>query len=135
MKLTGIEISLEWGNSGEYDHEGYFDTIDDAIRYLKKFENTSVYNFDNAFRGMRNALESWKKSDSDWNTVDHCIVPDHPDGCATCPAFHGFGYPCFQIGENDMGLAQRLIKAGDPSHRKFLRQIFVSVDITAPLYW
>lgn len=38
MKLTGIEISLEWGNSGEYDHEGYFDTIDDAIRYLKKIK-------------------------------------------------------------------------------------------------
>lgn len=100
-----------------------------------KFEHTSVYNFDNAFRGMRNALESWKKSDSNWNTVDNCIFPEHPDGCAACPAFHGFGYPCFQIGENDMGLARRLINAGDPSHRKFLRQIFVSVDITAPLYW
>ena len=65
-----------------------------------KFEHTSVYNFDNAFRGMRNALESWKKSDSNWNTVDNCIFPEHPDGCAACPAFHGFGYPCFQIGEN-----------------------------------
>ena len=99
------------------------------------FLNSTVMNFDNAFRGMRNALESWKKSDSNWNAVDKCIVPEHPDGCAACPAFHGFGYPCFLIGEADMDLARRLIKAGDPSHRKFLRQIFVSVDITAPLYW
>ena len=38
MKLTGIEISLEWEDSGEYEHEGYFDSIDDAIRYLKKLK-------------------------------------------------------------------------------------------------
>lgn len=99
-----------------------------------KFENTQVMNFEGALRGMRAPMASWAKSDSQWNTNDECINPNHPDGCATCPAFQGFGFPCFLIGPNDMDLCRRLIN-GDPSHRKFLRQIFVSVDITAPLYW
>lgn len=77
-----------------------------------KFENTEVFNFEGALRGMRNPLESWSKSDSKYEYVDM--------------GFH--------IGKNDLKLAQSLIKAGEP-HRKFLRQIFVSVDITAPLYW
>jgi hypothetical protein len=38
MKITELELSLERGNSGEYEHEGYFDTIDDLIRYLKKLK-------------------------------------------------------------------------------------------------
>lgn len=71
--------------------------------------NTEVFNFEGAFRGMRNPLNSWEKSDS-WS--------------------HGNDYI---IGENDMNLAKRLINGG-PEHRKFLRQIFVSADITAPLY-
>ena len=75
-----------------------------------KFENTWVGNFEGAIRGVRNPLASWDKSDSKWNEEN------------------------FIIGEKDIELAQRLIKAG-PEHRKFLRQIFVSVDITAPLYW
>ena len=99
-----------------------------------KFENTQVFNFEGALRGMRNPLNSWAKSDSNWNPNDDCINPDHPDGCAACPAFHGFGVSCFLIGPNDMDLCRRLINGG-PEHRKFLRQIFVSVDITAPLYW
>lgn len=76
-----------------------------------KFENTEVFNFEGAIRGMRNPLNSWDKSDS--------YLDDRAG---------------FFIGENDLNLAQRLIKAGS-DHRKFLRQIFVSVDITAPLYW
>lgn len=75
-----------------------------------KFENTEVYGFKRALKGMRNALESWHKND----TVEE-------NGKVV-------------IGENDLDLAQRLIKAGS-EHRKFMRQIFVSVDITAPLYW
>lgn len=82
-----------------------------------KFENTEVMNFEGAIRGMRNPLNSWDKSDSFFG-VD--------------PAY--FGYPGPYIGPNDLLLAQKLIKAGS-DHRKFLRQIFVSVDITAPLYW
>lgn len=75
-----------------------------------KFERTSVFNFENALRGMRNPLDSWAKSDSEWDGDD------------------------YKIGEADIGLAQRLILAGN-EHRKFMRQIFVSVDITAPIYW
>lgn len=71
-----------------------------------KFENTEVFNLSGALRGMRNPMNSWDKSDS---TDD-------------------------KLGKNDLDLAKRLIKSG-PEHRKFLRQIFVSVDITAPLYW
>ena len=79
-----------------------------------KFENTDVFNFEGAFRGMRNPLNSWRMSDSIFNA--------------------GFNSNGFIIGENDLDLARRLIKAGS-DHRKFLRQIFVCVDITAPLYW
>ena len=76
-----------------------------------KFENTEVFNFEGAMRGMRNPKNSWNKNDTyiDYENNIH-------------------------IGENDMKLAQTLIKAGS-EHRKFMRQIFVLVDITAPLYW
>lgn len=85
-----------------------------------KFENTQVFNFEGALRGMRNPLNSWDKSDS-----GKCLSPsDNSPECAC-------GY-C--IGPSDIDLAQRLIKAGS-DHRKFLRQIFITVDITAPLYW
>ena len=80
-----------------------------------KFENTEVWGFEHALRGMRNPLESWDKSDSDYYSGNICDIQ-------------------FVIGDNDIELAQKLIRAGEP-HRKFLRQIFVSVDITAPLYW
>ena len=71
---------------------------------------TSVYNFEGAFRGMRAPMNSWDKSDSIF-TNDKTI-----------------------IGKNDLRLAQKLIQAG-AEHAKFMRQIFVSVDITAPIYW
>lgn len=78
-----------------------------------KFENTEVFNLEGAIRGMRNPLNSWNKSDSNftpWDDTD------------------------FTIGAKDLDLMKRLIKAGS-DHRKFMRQILVSVDITAPLYW
>ena len=75
-----------------------------------KFEHTQVFNFEGAFRGLRNPLNSWDRSDSK------------------------IKYGNFIIGQKDIKLAQKLIKAG-PEHRKFMRQIFVSVDITAPIYW
>ena len=78
-----------------------------------KFEHTETYGWEAAVRGMRNPLESWAKSDSTFDIV---------------------GSKAFKLGKNDLGLMQRLIKAG-PEHRKLLRQIFVSVDITAPLFW
>lgn len=81
-----------------------------------KFENTEVFNFKGALRGMRNPMNSWSKSDSEW-VYENIRDNGH-----------------YMIGPNDLDLAKRLIKGGS-EHRKFLRQIFVSVDITAPLYW
>ena len=108
-----------------------------------KFEHTEVWGFEHAIRGMRNPLESWNKSDS-FNC--HEGMGD----CGRCPFFidsHQYSpNECqkeneldekddvFIIGKNDLELTQRLIKAGS-EHRKFLRQIFISVDITAPLFW
>ena len=85
-----------------------------------KFENTEVWGFEHALRGTRNPKNSWNKSDSHYEY-------DNQRDCVTKDAD-------FVIGENDMKLTQTLIKAGS-EHRKFMRQIFVSVDITAPLYW
>ena len=76
-----------------------------------KFERTSVMNFENAMRGARNPMNSWGRMDSSYDE----------DGN-------------FVFGPNDLDLAKRLRMAGS-DHRKFIRQIFVSVDITAPLYW
>ena len=93
-----------------------------------KFSNTSVMNFENAFRGLRNPKNSWDRSDSGklyWDgTWYHEELKNY---------FTEYGVN-FYIGKNDMKLAQTLIKSGN-EHRKFMRQIFVSVDITAPLYW
>lgn len=71
-----------------------------------KFEHPEVWGWEHAVRGMRNPMNSWDKSDSAGD----------------------------QLGQNDLSLMRRLIRAGS-SHRKFLRQIFVSIDITAPRYW
>ncbi len=68
-------------------------------------------NLENAMRGARNPLNSWDRSDSYWDESG-----------------------AFVLGENDLALAERLCRAGG-DHRKFIRQIFVSVDINAPLYW
>ena len=95
-----------------------------------KFENTEVWGFEHSLRGMRNPKNSWHKSDSYYG-CDNDIV------CEKCDTS---GESCINyknnyiISNNDMKLAQTLIKAGN-EHRKFMRQIFVSVDITAPLYW
>lgn len=100
-----------------------------------KFENTEVMNFAGAFRGMRNPLNSWELSDSELcpNAIG---FEDCRSSYGKCPRGEDpkFDEAVFCIGAKDMDLARRLIKAGS-DHRKFLRQIFVSVDITAPLYW
>ena len=74
-------------------------------------ERVSVMNIDNAIRGARNPMNSWGKMDSSYDAEGNYV-----------------------LGENDLDLAKRLAHAGS-DHRKFLRQIFVSVDVTAPLYW
>ena len=82
-----------------------------------KVENIDVWGFEHAVRSMRNPLDSWHKNDSVFThepseyTLNGCIV-----------------------GPNDLDLMRRLYKAGT-EHRKYLRQIFVSMDVTAPLYW
>lgn len=78
---------------------------------MLKVERDSVMNFENAIRGARNPLNSWARMDS-YNDEDGNFV----------------------FGERDIDLAKRLRKAGS-DHRKFMRQIFVSCDITAPIYW
>lgn len=96
-----------------------------------KFEKTEVWGFGHAIRGCRNPLESWHKSDSDYcfnmACEDCAIEVINKEDCYMNPSE-------FVIGKNDLALMQRLIKAGS-EHRKFLRQIFISVDITAPLFW
>ena len=76
-----------------------------------KIERTSVMNLENAIRGARNPMNSWAKIDSSYDEDGNYV-----------------------LGANDLDLGSRLAKAGS-DHRKFLRMIFVSVDITAPLYW
>ena len=78
---------------------------------MLKVERTSVMNMENAIRGARNPMNSWARMDSTYDENGS-----------------------FVLGANDLDLAKRLAHAGT-DHRKFLRQIFVSVDITAPLYW
>ena len=78
---------------------------------MLKVERISVMNFENAIRGARNPMNSWGRMDSYYDE----------DGN-------------YHLGENDLSLAVRLARAGS-DHRKYLRQVMVSMDITAPLYW
>lgn len=97
-----------------------------------KFTNTSVMNFENAIRGARNPLNSWAKIDSAYCSREQMIsCPKDPEECSRNGSFDK---NWFCIGDNDMDLLKKLRKAG-PDHRKFMRQILVSVDICAPLYW
>lgn len=87
-----------------------------------KVEYLETFNWRGAIRGMRNPLNSWDKSDSDFD------VQYYDDDCNETE------YHEVELGENDLDLMKRLFKGGT-EHRKYLRQIFVSMDITAPLYW
>ena len=133
-----------------------------------EFKNTKVMNFQGAIRGLRNPLESWAKSDSEFGITeleycdyDYEVASRYIDvnekydfdteydkwyeasekyakwlrenGVLNCNYGHNAVEYAY-LGPNDLNLAQRMIKAG-ASDRKFLRQILVSVDITAPLYW
>ena len=74
-------------------------------------ERAGAMNLENAMRGARNPMNSWARSDSGYNAAGEYV-----------------------LGPNDLDLALRLCASGS-DHRKFLRQIFVSLDVTAPLYW
>ena len=80
-----------------------------------KIENTEVFGFEAAIRGARNPMNSWARSDSGFETT-------------------ASGEKVYHLGENDKDLMTRLVKAGN-EHRKFMRQIVIWTDITAPLYW
>ena len=101
-----------------------------------KFENTEVYGWEAAIRGMRNPMNSWAKSDSGRG----CSVDFVDRKCSDCDRFDNEYRRCvgrvkkFVIGPNDIDLMKRLCNAGT-DHRKFMRMITVTVDITAPLYW
>lgn len=110
------------------------------------FERSWTGNWDNAFHGLRHPLESYAKSDSVFGLYEYYEIDnsefcdsdffDYEEGLADS-CYINSGEHCAEIavlGPNDIDLAQRMIKAGSPND-KFLRQIFVSVDITAPLYW
>jgi len=142
---------------------------------MDKFTNTAVFNFEGAFRGMRNPLDSWAKSDSEFGIGNVDITDEAEQEVADAwianeEQLNDKKYEEYSddyedvyadyvnwledegilknilngrngeiceyafIGPKDLDLAQRLIKSG-PEHCKFLRQIQVSVDITAPLYW
>ena len=103
-----------------------------------RIENTGVYGFEAAIRGMRNPMNSWEKSDS-----KYCSEYDHPPiegSCQYCP----YDNMCnksekamqqmYLVGYNDLDLMRRLRNAGT-DHRKFMRMITVYLDINAPLYW
>lgn len=131
-----------------------------------KVSEVEVMNFKGAFKGMRNPLESWEKSDScfsiatedydyDYDVVDKWVAFEHSkmkEGKVYSTSdtlwnnydqwiikngllrHESEALDCAFIGPNDMQLAQKLVLAGD-DHSKFMRQIFVSMDITAPLYF
>ena len=144
-----------------------------------RFDNTKAYNFEGAFRGMRNPMNSWDRSDSFFGLTDIFMSDALTDVCDAWiehenverrergveeyshdmenydeyysilekyeqwfinqgilrrSDYGGDIYEVALLGPNDLDLAQRLILAGN-EHAKFMRQIFVSVDISAPLYW
>ncbi len=129
-----------------------------------EFKNYRAYNFENAIYGMRNPLNSWKLSDSNFGVENwDCVDSYASDWTWDWMTYDGYEYDTEDwdrlydeykekildkaiiksydndvefaaIGPKDMQLAKKLIVAGS-EHRKFLRQIFVSIDITAPLYW
>lgn len=144
-----------------------------------KFQLTRVYNFEGAFRGLRNPMNSWNGSDSFFGLTDmymedsltdvceawidhenvgrrergaeelshdmenygeyYDVLGEYEDwltnqGILSSSDYGGDVYDVAFLGPNDLGLAQKLILAGN-EHAKFMRQIFVSVDITAPLLW
>lgn len=129
-----------------------------------KIDNINVSNFEGAFRGLRNPMDSWSKSDS-WfgldsleymndgiaEVIDNWVKQetDERDNEKYYDLFdqyeewllsegvcseNGCIYNLAMIGPKDLDLAQRMIKGG-PEEAKFLRQIFVSMDITAPIFW
>ena len=102
-----------------------------------RIEHTEVAGWEHAIRGMRNPMNSWDKSDSDFGCW---MEKDKPRFCTTNEGACQDWYNCYRhfneliIGPNDLDLMKKLAQAGT-DHRKFMRMIVVYCDITAPLYW
>ena len=94
-----------------------------------KITNTEFFGLKGALRGMRNPMNSWEKADS-----YDCFCFENPDCSCYDSETDSCKCGCFAIGDNDMTLAKKLIKAGS-DHRKFLRMIHIQADVLAPLYW
>ena len=97
-----------------------------------KIENVEICGWESAIRGMRNPLNSWEKSDSNYGCEEGKC-----DNCEVTGDFFdlpGCDYRNYVVGPNDHDLMMRLVKGG-PVHAKYRRMITVYVDITAPLYW
>ena len=92
-----------------------------------KIEHVETLGWDAAIRGMRNPMNSWEKSDSDWHLIG-------TPGTNQAVANDKYLREKYCIGNNDLDLMKRLCNAGT-DHRKFMRMITVYMDITAPLYW
>lgn len=109
--------------------------------------NTAVFGFDSALRGMRNPMDSWALSDSFWCNGEQSPDCDICSACTimmcsdemSCALVDSIGFDknegwYFSLGQRDMELCKKLIKAGT-DHRKFLRMVHVQMDVKAPLYW
>ena len=109
---------------------------------MLKIEKAEVVGWEAAIRGMRNPMNSWEQSDSDYRPIlckrcDNCMSYqlEKWDDCAQCEVEQQTkAHDGFMIGPNDYGLMKKLCAAGT-DHRKFMRMIIVYLDITAPLYW
>ena len=99
------------------------------VTVMIKVENIDVWGFEHAIRGMRNPLNSWDKSDSRW-----CYANNRDESKCDAVCCDDCVHRFYEIGKNDLNLMRRLYKAGS-EHRKYLRQICVSMDITSNHFW
>ena len=95
---------------------------------MLKVENTEIYGWESSIRGMRNPMNSWDKSDTEYKLILDSKCSEDVEKAKIC------GNVLVEIGQNDLKLMQSLVKAGS-DHSKFMRMINVTCDITAPLYW
>lgn len=99
-----------------------------------KIEHVQTYGWEAAIRGMRNPMNSWDRSDSELCKGAAGFEDCHVSPLGECPRSNDFQEDVFCIGSNDLTLMKKLCNGGSV-HRKYMRMIFVSMDITAPLYW
>lgn len=106
--------------------------MEKEITVMLKIEDVEILGWEHAIRGMRNPMNSWEKSDSEFITADG----EHHDICGNSGPWYGSdnGWSETLIGDCDLNLMKILRNAGT-DHRKFMRMITVFLDITAPLYW